>query len=69
MEKLIKRITTWYTVKYPNGVALVNDQLDAQFFYFILHLLESFNVSSNVMLIIRRPNFINTASGIVTFCK
>jgi len=54
----------WFT-----GETLVNNQLDAQFLYFIIRLLSPLHVSSNVVLIIRRSNCINTASGIVTLRK
>ena len=52
----------------PNNVLLVGDQLDIQFFY-ITRLFQSSTVSSKQVLIIRRSNFTNTASGIVTLCK
>ena len=48
------------------STTLANNQLDAQFLYFIISPL---HVSSNVVLIIRRSNLINTTSGIVTLCK
>jgi len=51
------------------NVTLVNDQLDAQFIYFIIRLLQLLHVSSNIVVIIRRSNYINTASGIVPLCK
>ena len=50
-------------------VTLVNDQLVTQFFYFIICLLQSSTCFEQRMLIIRRSNCINTASGIVTLCK
>ena len=43
---------------------LVNNQLDAQFFFLILVYYNSLHVSSNRVLIIRRVNCINTTSGI-----
>ena len=48
--------------KQTKGI-LVNDQLDAQFFS-ICFYLNSLKVSSNLVLIIRRINCINTTSGI-----
>ena len=48
------------------SITLVNEQLDAQFFYFIIRLLQS---STCFELIIGRSDCIITASGIVTFCK
>ena len=72
---VIQPFETWLLVlqllpqKTTNYLALVNDQLDAQFFYFIIRLLSPLNVSSNVVLVIRRSNCINTASGIVTLYK
>jgi hypothetical protein len=47
-------------------VILASDQLDAQILCFIISLLQSSHVSINAVLIIRRSNCINTASGIVT---
>ena len=51
------------------SITLVNDQLDAQLLYFIILYYSPLHVSSNVVLIIRRSNYANTASGIVTLCK
>ena len=51
-----------------------NDQLDAQlrdiilYYYYYYYYYYPLHVSSNTVLIIRRSNCINTASGIV-FCK
>jgi hypothetical protein len=42
---------------------LANDQLDAQFFFLYVYY-NSLHVSSNLVLIIRRINCINTTSGI-----
>jgi hypothetical protein len=49
------------------SITLANDELDAPkyIYYTPLHV----HVSSNVLLILRRSNFINTASGIVTVSK
>jgi hypothetical protein len=48
------------------SMTLANDQLDAHFFYYNpLHV----HVLSNILLILRRSNCINTASGIVTVSK
>jgi len=48
---------------------LVNVQLVAQLFYFIIFDYSSPHVSSNVVLIIGSSNCTNTASGIVTHYK
>jgi hypothetical protein len=45
------------------GIILVNNQLDAQFFFLYVYF-NSLYVSSNLVLIIRRVNCINTTSGI-----
>jgi len=44
------------------GIILVNNQLDAQFFFLIFYV-SSLHVSSSTVLIIRRINCINTTSG------
>jgi hypothetical protein len=49
------------------SITLANYQLDAQFIYYIYHNL--LYVSSNVLLIRRRSNCINTASRIVTLSE
>ena len=46
----------------------VNDQLDAQLRHIKVYYFNPLHVSSNSVLIIRRSNCFNTASGIV-FCK
>jgi len=46
---------------------LANDQLDAQNFKYIYY--SPLHVSSNILLILRRSNCTNTASGIVTVSK
>jgi len=46
------------------GSVLVNNQLDAQFFFFVYIYSNSLHVSSTPVLIIRRINCINTISGI-----
>ena len=56
-------------VRVDLKITLVNDQLDLQFFYFIIIFYSPLHVSSNVVLIIRRSNCINVASGINTLCK
>jgi len=48
-----------------NSVTLANDQLDTQIFKYIYY--NFLHVSSNNLLILRRSNCINTASGIVTY--
>ena len=50
------------------GSPSVSDQLEAQILHFIIRLLQSSTCFDNVVLIIRRSNCINTASGIVTVC-
>ena len=44
------------------GIIIINNQLDAQFLLYIY--FDSLHVSSNLVLIIRRGNCINTTSGI-----
>jgi len=51
------------------SITLANDQLDAQIFKYIYYKPLHVNVSSNILLILRRSNCINTASGIVTVSK
>jgi hypothetical protein len=52
------------------SLTLASDQRDAQMLCFIISLYCSpLQVSSTVVFIIRRSNFINTASGIVTLCR
>jgi len=48
---------------------LANGQLEAKFFYFIIRLLQSCIRFEQVVLIIRRSNSINRASGVVTVYK
>jgi hypothetical protein len=55
--------------KYTVSLNLANDQPDAQFFILFYVYYSPLHVSSNVVLIIRRLNCTNTASGIVTLCK
>jgi hypothetical protein len=45
------------------GIIVVNDQLDAQFFFLYVYF-NPLHVSSNLVLTIRRINCINTISGI-----
>jgi hypothetical protein len=45
------------------GVVLVNNQLDAQFFFLIFVYANALHVSSNRVLIIRRFNYVNATSG------
>ena len=45
---------------------LGNDRLDTQLLYFTIHLLCSSTCFEHYMLIIRRLNYIDAASGIVT---
>jgi len=49
------------------SITFDNDQLDAQFFKYIYY--NPLHVSSNILLILRKSNCINTASGIVTLSK
>jgi len=51
------------------SITSANDQLDAQLLYFIIRLLQSSNVLSNFVLIIRRSNSFITSSGMVTLCN
>ena len=52
------------------GITLVNDQLDAQFFYFKIRLLQSSTCFEQRRAHHQEVKFnINTASGIVTLCK
>ena len=53
------------------NVTLVNDELDAQFFYFIIRLLQSSACfeQRSAHHMIKRSNCANTASGIVNLCK
>jgi hypothetical protein len=48
---------------------LANDQLDAQIFNTFINNPLRVHVSSSILLILRRTNCINTASGIVTLSK
>ena len=50
-------------------ITLANDQLDAQFFYFIILLLQSSTCFDQRRAHQQGSNCINTASGIVTLCK
>ena len=51
------------------NITLTNDQLDAQIFKCIYYIPIHVHVSSSILLILRRSNCINTASGIVTLSK
>ena len=46
------------------GTILINNQRDPQFLLYIIIYFDSLHVSSNLVLIIRRVNCINTTSGI-----
>jgi hypothetical protein len=48
---------------------LDNDQLDTYLLYFTIRLLKSSTCFENYMLIIRRLNCIDAASGIITISK
>jgi hypothetical protein len=50
-------------------LTLDNDQLNAQIFFFIYYDPLHVHVSSNILLILRGSNCINTASGIVTVSR
>ena len=52
--------------KHKNQENLVNDQLDAQFFYFIIRLLQSSTCFEQRRAHHQEVNCINTASGNVT---
>ena len=51
------------------GSSSVNDQLDAQFFYYIIRLLQSSTCFEQRRVHHAEVNCINTASGIVTLFK
>jgi len=51
------------------SITLDNDQLNAHFFKYIYYHPLNVHVSSNILLILRTSNCINTASGIVTLGK
>ena len=51
------------------SITLVNDQLDAQFFYFIIRLLQSSTCFEQRRAHHQEIKCINTATGIVTLCK
>jgi hypothetical protein len=51
------------------SITLGNDQFDTQIFQYIYYNPLHVHVSSNILLILRRSNCINTASGIVTLSK
>jgi len=68
MEEICQFARSNAQVKKCIFVTLANDKLDAQIFniyYSPLHV----HVSSNILLILRRSNCINTASGIVIHSK
>ena len=61
-----------YTIFYVSltvhlCITLANDQTDTQIFSYIYY--NPLHVLSNILLMLRRSNFINTASGIVTVSK
>jgi len=51
------------------SIILDNDQLDTHLLYFTIRLLKSPTCFEHYMLIIRRLNCIDTASGIVTLSQ
>ena len=51
------------------SINLDNDQLDANLFYFTIRPLKSSTCFEHYMLIIRRLNCIDAASGIVTLSQ
>jgi len=51
------------------GITLANDQLDTQFLYLIIGLLQSSTCFEHRRAHHQESNFINTASDIVTLCK
>jgi len=51
------------------SITLDNNQLDTQFFKYIYYNPLHVHVSSNILLILRRSNCVNTASGIVTLSE
>jgi len=54
---------------FTNLYALGNDQLDTDLLYFTIRLLQSATCFEHYMLMIRRLNCIDAASGIVTLSK
>ena len=52
-------------ISLDNGISLDNDQLDAHLLYFTIRPLQSSTCFEHYMLIIRRMNCIDAASGIV----
>jgi hypothetical protein len=64
---LIQSLASFYvllTVQHLVGIILVNNQLDAQFFFFVYVYSKSLHISNTHVLIIRRINCINTTSGV-----
>ena len=51
------------------SIILDNDQLDTHLLCFTMHLLQSSTCFEHYMLIIRRMNYTDAASGIVTLGK
>ena len=52
-------------VQTPEGVSLENDQIDTHLLYFTIRPLQSSTCFEHYILIIRRLNCIDAASGIV----
>jgi len=73
----LKEAVSWHTcaIATQNGYSatstqiLDNDQLDTHLLYFTIRLLWSFTCSEHYMLIIRRLNYIDAASGIITLSQ
>ena len=63
MHKLVLFFYVLLTVHL--SISLDNDQLDAHLLYSTIRLLNSSTCSKHYMLIIRRLNFIDAASGII----
>jgi hypothetical protein len=59
----MSNITFYVLLTVHLGIILVNNQLDAQFFFVYVYF-SSLHVSSTPVLIIRRISCINTTSGI-----
>ena len=60
-------VTNFFYVLFTVHLIIIldNDQREAHLLYFTIHLLHSSTCFEHYMLIIRRLNFIDTASGIV----
>ena len=64
---MVNKYTVFFYVLLTVHLSTVldNDQLDADLLYFTVHLLQSSTCFKHYMLIIRRLNCIDAASGII----